>query len=301
MADQEKYHQYLNEGGSPEGLDPEVLAFLEKAADLKVPEGDRGKDEIWNKIDAATSTPEKPGKSIKLWPLLAGLAAAVALFFIGTTVFRTDTPEIAAAPVEISTDTGEFEQVTLPDGSQVSLNARSTLQYNEPWNRTLTLEGEAFFEVTEGSTFTVNTAGGTVAVLGTSFNVFARKKALVVACKTGKVQVEVAAKDYTQIITPGETVSSKKDTLKLLTIAPQLIGKWQTGEFYFEDRPVTEVLAEIQRQYQVTIRADSLEDKLFSGYFINSAGLDMALAMVCEPLNLSYNIVDGKDVVVTSN
>lgn len=300
MADIDKYHQYFNGESSPEDLEPEVLAFLEKASELQVPEGKKTKDDIWNAIDAATETPEEEKKTIKLWPILGGLVAAMALFFIGLNVFKTSGPETLHAPVEIATNIGEFQQVTLPDGSQVSLNANSTLSYSGEWSRTLSLEGEAFFEVTKGSKFTVNTPGGTVQVLGTSFNVFAREKDLVVACKTGKVKVEVAEKSYSQVIKPGETVSSMKDTVKMTRIEPLMIGKWQSGEFYFENRPVTEVLDEIQRQYQVTITTDSLEDKLFSGYFISTAGLDMALSMVCEPLNLSFN-VDGNDVVVTSN
>ncbi|MDW3193211.1 MAG: FecR domain-containing protein [Cytophagales bacterium] len=301
MADIDKYHQYFNGDSSPEDLEPEVLAFLEKASELQVPESRRTKDDIWNAIDEATDTTEEEKKTIKLWPLLSGLAAAVVLFFIGLNVFKSGDPEVISTPVEIATTIGEFEEVTLPDGSQVSLNANSTLSYGSEWNRTLTLEGEAFFEVTKGSEFTVNTAGGTVEVLGTSFNVFARDKDLVVACKTGKVKVEVAEKSFEQVITPGETIESHKDTIRKTKIEPLMIGKWQTGEFYFEDRPVMEVLDEIQRQYKVTIKTDSLEGKLFSGYFISSDGLDMALSMVCEPLNLSYNIIDGKDVVVTSN
>ncbi len=301
MADIDKYHQYFNGDSSPEDLEPEVLAFLEKASELQVPEGKRTKDDIWSAIDAATEPAEEEKKTIKLWPIVGSLAAAMILFFIGLNVFKTSGPEVIHAPVEIATTVGEFEQVTLPDGSQVSLNANSTLSYSEEWNRTLSLEGEAFFEVTKGSQFTVNTSGGTVQVLGTSFNVFARDNDLVVACKTGKVKVEVAEKSYSQVITPGETVSSMKDTVKMTRIEPLMIGKWQSGEFYFENRPVTEVLNEIQRQYQVTITTEHLEDKLFSGYFISTAGLDMALSMVCEPLNLSYNIVDEKDVVVTSN
>lgn len=301
MADIDKYHQYLDGDSSPEDLEPEVLAFLEKASELQVPEGRKTKDDIWNAIDAATDSPEETIKTIKLWPVLSGLAAAAVLFFIGLNVFESGNTEIQSTPIAIATAIGEFEEITLPDGSQVSLNANSTLSYSEDWDRTLSLDGEAFFEVTKGSKFTVNTAGGSVEVLGTSFNVFARDKDLVVACKTGKVKVQVEEKAYTEVITPGETISSLKDTVKKTTIEPLMIGKWQTGEFYFDNRPVHEVLNEIQRQYKVTIKTDSLEDKMFSGYFISTAGLDMALSMVCEPLNLSYNIIDGKDVVVTSN
>ena len=300
MADIDKYHHFLNDEASSEDMEPEVLAFLEKASELRVPEGKRSMDDIWNAIDEATAEEEvTSGKTIRLWPVLSGLAAAVVLFFIGLQVYKVDPKEVAA-PHEVATTIGEFQNITLPDGTQVTLNANSKLMYPEDWQRALTLEGEAFFEVTEGSKFTVTTSGGTVEVLGTSFNVFARDKDLIVSCKTGKVKVDVKEKAFTQVIKPGETISSDSDTVKLVQIEPVLIGKWQSGEFYFDSRPVMEVLEEIQRQYNVTIQADSLEDKLFSGYF-STASLDLALSMVCEPLNLSYDIIDDKDVVVTSN
>ena len=52
------------------------------------------------------------------------------------------------------------QEISLPDNSQVSLNALSSVTYNESsWdeNRELTLNGEAFFKVEKGSTFEVKT------------------------------------------------------------------------------------------------------------------------------------------------
>lgn len=301
MADIDKYHQYLNGDLPSDDMEPEVKAFLDKASELHVPKGNRTMDDIWTAIDEATEEEgDTKSKTIKLWPLIGGLAAAVALFFIGTQAFQNNDPTVPVPSKEIATTIGEFQNVTLPDGTQVTLNANSKLTYPQEWKRELELEGEAFFEVTKGSKFTVTTSGGTVEVLGTSFNVFARDTDLIVSCKTGKVKVDVKEKEFSRVITPGETISSQKDTVKVLQIEPVLIGKWQSGEFYFESRPVLEVLEEIQRQYNVTITADSLEDKLFSGYF-STATLDLALEMVCGPLNLSYDIINEKDVVVTSN
>jgi len=56
----------------------------------------------------------------------------------------------------------------------VVLNSKSTISFNKTdWknNRQLTLDGEAYFKVEKGSTFTVNTNNGSVTVLGTQFNV----------------------------------------------------------------------------------------------------------------------------------
>jgi ferric-dicitrate binding protein FerR (iron transport regulator) len=61
------------------------------------------------------------------------------------------------------------------------LNAASKLSFNEKkWadQRALTLEGEAFFKVQKGQTFSVNTTAGVITVLGTQFNVKERKTIL---------------------------------------------------------------------------------------------------------------------------
>ena len=65
----------------------------------------------------------------------------------------------------------------LPDGSDVMLNAGSQISYKPYWwwaNRHVELQGEAFFKVKEGDTFSVESAIGITEVLGTSFNIFSR-------------------------------------------------------------------------------------------------------------------------------
>ena len=85
MADIDKYHQYFNGDSSPEDLEPEVLAFLEKASELQVPESRRTKDDIWNAIDEATETPEEEKKTIKRVLTLSRIASNLELH--GSTPF----------------------------------------------------------------------------------------------------------------------------------------------------------------------------------------------------------------------
>jgi len=90
-------------------------------------------------------------------------AASIALFFsISTFLTNRD--------VTFQSDFGEHKTIALLDGSEVILNAKSTLKYDEKnWknNREVFLKGEAFFKVQKGSTFNVTTGNGTVSVLGT--------------------------------------------------------------------------------------------------------------------------------------
>ena len=100
---------------------------------------------------------------------------------------------------------GEQKIIELPDGSLVTMNSKSTIEFNpDSWesNRILNLSGEAYFKVKKGSQFTVNTTNGNVVVLGTEFNVNSSHNFFEVICYEGKVKVEKNHKDY--ILTPGK-------------------------------------------------------------------------------------------------
>src|SRR5690606_4696634 len=99
---------------------------------------------------------------------------------------------IGSGVVSIATKNGEIRQVQLPDGSTVTLNAASTIEYNSlTWflRRKISLNGEAFFKVLKGPSFSVGAGKASVEVLGTSFNVKQRNDIVSVACFTGKVTV----------------------------------------------------------------------------------------------------------------
>ena len=102
---------------------------------------------------------------------------------------------------EISYETPYAEQktVSLPDGSEVVLNAKSDINFTEKeWetNRNIKLNGEAFFKVKKGSTFTVQTSNGQVTFLGTQFNVKDTGAFFEVVCYEGKVSVTNNKKEY---------------------------------------------------------------------------------------------------------
>ena len=95
------------------------------------------------------------------------IAATLAILF--GLFFLMSTNEISH-----KTAFGEQKIIELPDGSQVTMNSKSLIEFNpDSWesNRILKLSGEAYFKVKKGSQFTVNTDNGNVIVLGTEFNV----------------------------------------------------------------------------------------------------------------------------------
>lgn len=187
-----------------------------------------------------------------------------------------------------TTDFSEKITVDLPDNSKVNLNALSSITFNKSdWknNRNISLKGEAFFDVEKGSTFNVNTTTGTVTVLGTEFNVKQRNNFFEVTCYEGLVQVTY--KNKITKIKPGESflvlndlvINNKTDYSK-----PQ----WLSNTSAFKSLPLKEVIAELERQYNVKVEAKNINtDLLFTGRFTHN-NLDLALKSITQPLQLTY-------------
>ncbi len=189
------------------------------------------------------------------------------------------------------TGLGEREVITLPDGSKVHLNANSELSYSRmQWlfEREVSLEGEAFFEVEKGSTFSVVSAHGTTSVLGTSFNIFARNNAYQVQCFTGRVQV--ASEEKVITLTPGEGVKLTFDQALRSFDFDAGRKNWVAGEFYFEDEPLARVFEEFTYQFSLKVdMSDSIRALRYTGYFPQGDS-DLALKLICEPMDLTYEV-----------
>ncbi|KJD32585.1 anti-sigma factor [Tamlana nanhaiensis] len=195
-----------------------------------------------------------------------------------------------------NTGVAQTETFTLPDDSEVILNANSTLDYNEKaWkeNRNLNLKGEAFFKVTKGEKFTVNTSAGSIQVLGTQFNVKQRDNYFEVQCYEGSVSVRSANEHV--ILKPGKTFRMVNEKLVEVADFNAENPSWLQNESSFNNVPLWQVINELQNQYNLKITAQNIDkDVLFSGSFTHN-DLNIALQAVTIPLKLSYKI-NGNNV-----
>lgn len=258
---------------------------------LKVP-ATRSKEEAWEALGSVISEKVAPPKTKSYstrWAVAASFAVLVSIGYI----FLTHTTKIVCSK-------GQHVEAILPDGSNVLINSDSQLSYQKYlwWNkRTVNLRGEAFFQVKKGKTFEVVTNNIVTSVLGTSFNVFARNSEVKVYCFTGKVAVKNVDTDSQAILTPGFGVATNSTTLgNIVSIGNKEKG-WTTGEFYFENSPLSNVFEEIERQFNVRISAENCKERRYSGYF-NSKSLNLALELVCTPMQLEYTITSDGNVVI---
>lgn len=195
------------------------------------------------------------------------------------------------------TQIAQRKTFTLPDNSEVVLNAVSKISFNEKkWanNRTLTLEGEAFFKVKKGQTFSVKTTDGIVTVLGTQFNVKERKNYFEVRCYEGLVSV--THNNNTTKLPPGKTFRVINGTIENVEDFNAQNPSWIQQESSFNNIPLGQVIAELERQYDLKIKVKGVDtSKLFTGSFTHT-DKEIALQAVTIPLKLSYKI-EGKTII----
>lgn len=235
---------------------------------------------------------KKPVKKLQwLNPFLKIASVLVIAFGLYFTLFHSSVTQVETA-------VGEQITLTLPDESQVILNALSTIQYSpKKWNekRALNLEGEAYFKVAKGKTFDVVTEVGVVTVVGTQFNVKQRSNFFEVKCFEGKVNV--VSDTIKRLLHPGETyrISNQKFSEgTTIAIAP----KWTDNMSDFESVPFKEVLAELERQYNIEVINKNVNvDRLFSGGFVHH-DLENALISITQPMNLTYELSKSNQVII---
>lgn len=219
--------------------------------------------------------------------LIAALASAYYLLFL------------PSDQVLYQTAYGEKQTISLPDGSEIILNASSTISYaSSDWenNRVVQLQGEAFFSVTSGEQFTVKTDNGSVSVLGTEFNVRSRQNMFNAVCFEGKIRVDV--QQETRELTTGNSVQFEDGVLvaedELQNLAQP---SWMTGIITFTDVPLKTALEELTAQFGITVTGAPVADNLrFTGSF-PTTNASSAVQLVLNPFNIGYRFDPATNVL----
>lgn len=264
--------------------------ILESSARLTVPV-QHSKEDAWFKLEQSMECTPDNGKVI-YFTTFWKVAASISLLFITSfLVYQWQR-------VNIYVPRAEQRLVYLPDGSSVHMNADSRITYNQFFwkrNRQVYFSGEGIFDVEKGERFSIESPNGFVLVKGTKFNVFDRKGQFKVACVSGKVEVSEKNIDTPIILTAGYSTTNGKQAVEK---DMEKEVSWSIGEFYFESTSLSIVLATLERQYDVTIDYHSIDsDRIYTGYF-NNTDLMEALQLVCLPLNLSYEILEGGQIKI---
>ncbi|MEM1136306.1 MAG: FecR domain-containing protein [Bacteroidota bacterium] len=209
---------------------------------------------------------------------------------------------------KLSTTKGKIEQITLLDGTKVTLNGNSSLYYPKMFKknkREVLLEGEAFFEVTHQpeKPFTILSGEVLTTVLGTTFNLrHIEKEGLTeLLLQEGKVSFEVG--DKKEIILPGEVVQFNKSKAKIAKKANENINitAWKSGILNFKETSIQQVVTVLERYYQIDFLVDNI-DELHCNYTgtFNESTLDEVLEVMQLSAGFEFKINEN-NVVISGN
>lgn len=254
-------------------------------------------DKIHHRI--ALEESKANSRKIKLYKTWLKVAAILVFgLFSSTIIFynKQDNQSFANVIETVSTPNASRTNFKLPDGSEVWLNAGSTLSFPRQFgdNRTVELVGQAFFKVVkDGKRFVVKTNTGCVEVLGTTFDVKAYKDELFqTTLLEGSVNVK-NKKDQGFILKPGQqSVINSKSELSIVDVNTEQYTSWKDGKLIFIDEPFQNVAKQLERWYNIKIelKGDNLKALGYTGTIeMETLGELLELMKTTTPINYSFN------------
>ncbi|WP_126245308.1 FecR family protein [Chitinophaga rhizosphaerae] len=235
----------------------------------------------------------RPAKPLLRRLLPYAAAAAVLLAVVMLRAFLW--PQ--AAQLSVETGRGEIRKLTLPDGTHVTLNAHSAIRFDDADERTVYLEGQAFFDVRQDASrpFVVRSGGLRTEVLGTSFDLRAySQERPFIAVVSGKVRVKDEG-GRNVILERGQQAIYDIHAQRFIQIDtdPSVMGSWQRGIISL-DRNLRDVCADIERWYGVKIilASPGIGDYQLSGSQ-EVKSLESCLDAICFIFHLKYTIRDN--------
>ena len=255
--------------------------------------------------EALQATRERLGLSRKPVRLTGWLVAAAMALLLGLPfAFRAGYkahPE--AAPVawnEVTVPIAETREVTLPDGTVLTLNAGSRVTWPSEFTadkREVFLDGEVLAKVAKNpeKPFIIHSGDVNVRVYGTTFNFKSYRDASVVEVmlREGSVGMDVPAGDNRREVrlTPGDVVQYHREggDVSLSRVSPDDFKTFADGRsFSFINIPLKDIAANLERSFgtRIVIADERIADQRFLAFFTNGESLDTILKLLSRNGNL---------------
>lgn len=240
-----------------------------------------------------------PSPRFPIFREILKIAAVVAVTFLSVWfIFQEVQKDEFVGMQAITVPAGQRINITLPDGTNVWLNARTTIQYPIAFNkkeRHIKLDGQAYFDVAhnEDVPFVVETDKGNIEVLGTKFDVMAYTGAdqFETALMEGTVKVNLTS-DPTQslILKPDTKAYLDNGKLRQATLSDYSTYRWKEGLISFENSSFSQIMKEFEKSYgiEIVIRNDEIQKYYYTGKFRITDGVDYALRVLQKDIHFTY-------------
>lgn len=262
-------------------------------------------DAAWSRfksrVAVKNNTEEEPVKrgKFRLLRVAAAITLLVGLASVGWWWINSPGPVKELAFVSST----EVRKDILPDGSTVSLNKNSEIQYPsrfESGKRKVKLKGEAFFDVERDTEkpFEIEAGPVTITVLGTSFNVKNKGTEIEVLVESGSVQVQYGDKKIILMAGEKATINSEEPGLEKEEQKDQLHNYYRSRVFVCDNTPLWRLVEVLNEAYDVEIvfGRTSLRDLPWD-ITINNESLDAILQLMTETFDIKVKKQGNKIIL----
>jgi ferric-dicitrate binding protein FerR (iron transport regulator) len=248
---------------------------------------------LWYDTQEADKKPVRKRKGLKqVYEFLR--IAAVFLILLGAYHFlfpaKKQLQELPVVMQTIYVPEGQRAEITLTDGTQVWLNAKTTFSFPNLFSgaeRKVELDGEAYFNVTKDKSrkFIVQTESYQVNVLGTEFNVKAYQQThqFEIALITGSVEIASVLTGEKAQLTPEHMAYLQNGKLAQAALVNHDHFLWREGIIAFEKENVKDIFDKLQLYYDVTFEVKNtkiLTDDPYTGKFRTKDGVEHVLKVI---------------------
>lgn len=239
--------------------------------------------------------------------LLRVAAVILVMFLVGGYIYVRKMEEIHLANNIVTVPVGQRVNLQLPDGTSVWLNASSEIIYPAYFSgstREIHLNGEAYFEVEHNASkpFIVHTETFDIKVLGTKFNVEAYKgmEGFTTALMEGSVEVtDRKNKDKSVRLYPAQKVAFRNGELCKSPIDNYDVYRWREGLICFKETRFADLMRQLEKNYgvRILINNEAVKEKVFSGKFRTTDGIDNALRLLQKEGHYTFEWDENKTTV----
>jgi len=243
-----------------------------------------------------------------IWIHRIAVAASIVLFIAASFFIYHQSTQIK---YEEFTSSEVIRDIELKDGSHVWLNKHSTIKLPENFtqkDRTVTLNGEAYFEVKrdEKRPFKVITGKTFIKVLGTSFNIHQDTLSgnVDLDVKTGRVAFCTSKNEKVQIIAIANEqalFNNAENTIEKLQEKDLNYLSWKTGILKFNETPLQQVCSDLSKYYGLTIQTNIKDKELLLTANFRNEQLSNILASIELTLDLKITHQSGKYIIEAQN
>lgn len=225
-------------------------------------------------------------------PILKRLMATAAILLVVVSAYFVFNKQMDLETIQ--TETAQYKSVLLVDGSRVTLNGASEIQFTRNFGsaeRKIRLSGQAFFEVKkDAKPFIAETENARIKVLGTTFDVDSRNGATQVVVERGHVSLSTLDEENKIELLKNQSgsVSIKGEISAVKPVDAYKLLSWLDTILVFNKTPLTDVARQLEQFYGIQI---DLEEEIaglqLTGKFRNQPPREV-IDLVCLALNLHY-------------